>query len=247
MANRYSLSGDRKRYPIGNIGRVILTLIVIVTGIYIAFQIEDFKESKRTEALEQKGLKKLLDQSEINQSKLNADQKAEKTQLAYLNKLLKGFGRQTVSDSLKQAIRYLLMPVSALPVGDFCEAFILSGGQRIIKSDSIRVAWSNYRRTLSDLSDAVQRDIKLIEAQLELYLINKQVLSILEPYENQEAIDIPKQQINRIIRILRRDRTFIDLIYLRMHRIRDVIRCRAAVQSYLEQIVSLSHLQLEVP
>lgn len=244
MASRYSLSDSRRRSPLGNIGRVILELVIIVIGIYIAFQLENGREQKKVEALERKYLEQLLEEAKINQSELQADQDARRLQLQFLRKMLDTPNRQVAADTLRAAMDYLLM-VRIFSITDAVyEDLVSSGNLGIIESDTIKNVLLNYRRALSRVPITEQGDVKLIEDHLEPYLISKQVLSLLEPHENLDEIQISRQQIDRIIRVLLNDRGFIDLVYLRSHKIRDVIYFENPIQWRLNEMISLLEKEL---
>ena len=223
---------------------MILELIIIVIGIYIAFQLENGREDKKVEALEKKYLEQLLEEAKINQNELKADQDARRLQIQFLRKLLDTPNRQVDADTLRAAMDYLLM-VRIFSITDAVyEDLVSSGNLGIIESDTIKSVLLNYRRALSRVPVTEQSDIKLIEDHLEPYLINKQVLSLLEPHENLDEIEISEQQINRIIRVLTNDRTFIDLVYLRSHKIRDVIYFENPIQWRLNEMISLLNEEL---
>lgn len=245
MPNRYSLSNDRSKSPLGSIFKVVLELIIIVIGIYIAFQLENGKEKRETRALEKKYLEQLLEESKINQSELKADQDARRIQLEYLRKVMATSNRQVDSDTLRRAMKQLLMIRLYSPTDAVYQDLVSSGNLGIIKSDSIKLTLFNYRRYLSRVPLTEQSDLQMIASQLEPYLIDKKVLSLLEAHDNIPEIEISQQQIDRIIRSLLNDRAFIDLVYLRIHKIRDVVYFENPMQWRLRELIQLLEVELK--
>ncbi len=234
--SRYSLPGDRKRSPISAISRVIIELAVIVIGIYLAFQLENWNEKKKEIALEKKYLEQLLEETRINQDELKADQDARKTQLALMKKLLATANRPVAADTLRDGIDQLLMIRLYSPTDAVYQDLTSSGNLGLIKSETIKRILLNYRRSLARVPLTEQSDLRFIQEQLEPYLLEKQVLSLLEPHENLDEIDISEKQVDQIVRVLLRDRRFLDLVYLRAHKIRDVIYFENPMEWLLRQM-----------
>ncbi len=243
MASRYSLSGDRKRSPLSSFLRVIVELLVIVIGIYLAFQLENGREDKKIAALEKKYLEQLLEEAQINQTELKADQDARRIQQDYLKKLLASTTRPVAADTLREAITHLMTVRLYSPTEAVYQDLVSSGNLGIIKSDATKRILLNYRRALSRVPLTEQSDVKLIEDHLEPYLANKQVLSLLLPDRNID-FEVSKQQIDRIIRVLLSDRTFIDLVYLRFKKVSDVIYFENPMQWHLREMIKLLEAEL---
>ena len=244
MANRYGNSNDRRKSPLMGIGRVIVELFVIVVGIYIAFRLENGREDKKIATLEVKYLEQLLEEAQINQSELKSDQDERNIQLVFLDKLLATTHRAVDVDTLRQAMEYLMMIRLYSPTDAVYEDLVSSGNLGIIKSEQTKNLLLRYRSGLSRVPIIERSDLEMIETQLEPYLINKQVLSLLQPFESQAQIRVSQQQVDRIIRVLLADRTFIDLIYLRMHKIRDVIFFENPLQWRLRDMITLLEEEL---
>ncbi len=244
MANRYSLSNDRRQNPFGSIIRVLLELIIIVIGIYIAFQLENNREAKNKEALERSYLEQLLEEVKINESELRADQDSRKSQVIYLQKILETPLRQVDADTLRRAVDLLLMVRLYSPTDAVYQDLVSSGNLGIIKSNDFKRVLMNYRRALSRVPSTENRDVNLIANQLEPYFLEKELLSFLEPHEDVEAIDISNDQKDRMIRQLLRERKFIDLVYLRIHTIQDVIFFENPMQWHLEGMKNLLKIEL---
>lgn len=244
MANRYSLSNNKRKSPIGSVLKIIVELFVIVIGIYLAFQLENNREAKKKTELESGYLKQLLEEVGINEGELFADQEARKSQMLYLKKLLETPVRQVDIDTIRTALDLLLMVRIYSPTDAVYQDLVSSGNLGIIKSDAIKRVLMNYRRALSRVPTTEDRDLKLVSEQLEPYLLDKQLLSFLEPHEDLEEINVSNDQKDRMIRQLLRDRKFIDLVYLRVHTIQDVIFFENPMQWDLEAMRKLLSTEL---
>ncbi|MFY0592306.1 hypothetical protein [Roseivirga sp.] len=245
MANRYSLSGDRRKSPIGTIVKGFLELIVIVIGIYIAFQLENNREAKHKADLERSYLEQLLEEVKINEEELRADQDERKEQLTLLKKLLVTPLRQVDSDTIQKAVDALFTVRLYSPTDAVYQDLVSSGNLGILKSDAFKRILMNYRRALARVPSTEDRDLKLISEQLEPYLMEKQLLSFLEPHRDLEEISISQDQKDRMIRQLLRDRKFIDLVYLRIHTIQDVIFFENPMQWHLRNMRQLLEEELD--
>ncbi|OEK04936.1 hypothetical protein [Roseivirga misakiensis] len=244
MANRYSLSGDRRRNPFGTIARGTLELFIIIIGIYIAFQLENNREAKNKAALEKNYLEQLLEEVEINQEELKADQDERNEQLVFLKKILETPLRQVDADTLRKAVDALFTVRLYSPTDAVYQDLVSSGNLGIIKSDEFKRVLMYYRRALSRVPSTEDRDVKLISDQLEPYLMEKQLLSFLEPHRDLNEISISLDQKDRMIRQLLRDRKFIDLVYLRIHTIQDVIFFENPMQWHLRNMKKLLEEEL---
>lgn len=239
MPNRYSLSNDRRKSPLGSILKIVVELFVIVIGIYLAFQLENNRESKNRADLERNYLEQLLEEVAINEGELFADQEARKSQVIYLKKLLETPVRQVDVDTIRRAVDLLLMLRLYSPTDAVYQDLVSSGNLGIIKSNAFKRVLMNYRRGLSRVPSTENRDLKLITDQLEPYLMEKQLLSFLEPHDDMDEISISNEQKDRMIRQLLRDRKFIDLVYLRVNTVQDVIFFENPMQWQLEAMRNL--------
>ncbi|MBO3697655.1 hypothetical protein [Roseivirga sp. E12] len=227
--------------------RVLLEMIIIVIGIYIAFQLENNREAKNKAALEQSYLEQLLEEVAINEGELLADQDARKEQVMYLRKLLETPLRQVDPDTIRRAMDVLLMIRLYSPTDAVYQDLVSSGNLGIIKSDAFKRVLMNYRRALSRVPSTEDRDVRLISDQLEPYLIDKQLLSFLEPHTDLDEINISNDQKDRMIRQLLRDRKFIDLVYLRVNTVQDVIFFENPMQWHLLAMKNLLRKELGLP
>ncbi|OEK00608.1 hypothetical protein BFP97_03405 [Roseivirga sp. 4D4] len=247
MPNRYSLSDDRRRNPLGSLVRIILELIIIVIGIYIAFQLENNREANNKADLERNYLEQLLDEVVINEGELLADQDARKEQLVYLRKLLETPLRQVDTDTIRKAMDLLLMIRLYSPTDAVYQDLVSSGNLGIIKSDAFKRVLMNYRRALSRVPSTENRDLQLITNILEPYLLDKEMLSFLELYGDVDEIGISNDQKDRMIRQLLRERRFIDMVYLRINTIQDVIFFENPMQWHLRAMRNLLRGELGLP
>ncbi|MCE7995150.1 MAG: hypothetical protein HEP71_24435 [Roseivirga sp.] len=242
--SRYSLNGDRKRNRFSFL-RVFLEIPVIVLSIYIAFVVDEWSKEKAAAVQEKSYLEQLLEETRINSEELKADQGQRRIQLVFLDKLLETSNRRVDPDTLRTAIDYLLMVRLYSSTDAVYEDLVSSGNLRLISSDSIRYEMMQYRRKLSRAPITEQSDIDLIENRIEPYLVSKQVLSLLEPHDDLPSINISEQQKDRIIRVLLNDRTFIDLVYLRRDRIKQVIWFETPMEWSLRNMRNLIAAELE--
>lgn len=242
--SRYSLTGDRKKSRFGFL-RIFLEIPVIVLSIYIAFVVDEWSKEKAAAIKEKDYLEQLFEETKINANELKADQDERREQLIFLDKMLETANRRVSPDTLRMAMDQLLNLRIYSPTDAVYEDLVSSGNLALISSDSLRHEMLEYRQKLSRAPLTEQSDIDLIENQIEPYLISKQVLSLLEPYHDLQSISISEQQKDRIIRVLLNDRAFIDLVYLRRHRIRQVIWFETPMEWSLRNMSRLIEDQLD--
>lgn len=245
MSNKYRLEGESRRFSFNGLGKVIVELLVIVIGIYLAFALEKYGEKKADNALELKYLNQLLAEAKSNQEELKADQDARREQRELFGYLLENSNRQIGSDTLRIATKQLLINRLFSPTDAVYQDLVSSGNLRLIQSDSIRKTIITYKQRLSraPVTEAVEE--RLIEDKIEPYFLEKQVLSLLEPLSEVDQIDISEQQIDRIIRVLLNDREFIDLVYLRYSRLADVIYFETPLQWSLRDLINLLEKEID--
>lgn len=239
MSNKYKLEGEPRRFSLKGLGKVIIELLVIVIGIYLAFALEEYGEKKADKELELKYLNQLLAEAKSNQVELNADQNARREQRELFGYLLENSNRQVGNDTLREATRQLLVNRLFSPTDAVYQDLVSSGNLKLIQSDSIRKTIIHYKQRLAraPVTEAVEE--RLIEDKIEPYLLDKQVLSLLEPLNEIDAINISEQQVDRIIRVLLSEREFIDLVYLRYSRLDDVIYFETPLQWSLRDLIKL--------
>ncbi|NVJ48485.1 MAG: hypothetical protein HWE07_15220 [Cytophagia bacterium] len=239
MSNKYKLEGEPRRFSLKGLGKVIIELLVIVIGIYLAFALEEYGEKKADKELELKYLNQLLAEAKSNQVELNADQNARREQRELFGYLLENSNRQVGNDTLREATRQLLVNRLFSPTDAVYQDLVSSGNLKLIQSDSIRKTIIHYKQRLAraPVTEAVEE--RLIEDKIEPYLLDKQVLSLLEPLNEIDAINISEQQVDRIIRVILSEREFIDLVYLRYSRLDDVIYFETPLQWSLRDLIKL--------
>lgn len=241
---RYSLNGDRRKSRFGFL-RILLEIPIIVLSIYIAFVVDEYGKRKNDREIEKKYLQELLVEAKFNRDELMADQDARRRQVDYLNKLLAASNRAVDPDTLRDAINELMMIRLFSPTEAVYEDLVSSGNLRLIQSDSLRRTILEFRQRLTRVPLTEQQDLQLIQNQIEPYLINRQVISLLEAYGESEHVAISEQQADRIIHSLLNDRAFTDLVYLRLNRVRDVIYFENPMQWRLREMVSLLEGELK--
>ena len=244
MANRYRFSSNNKRSQFG-IVRLLLEIPIIALSIYLAFLVNEWGEEEKERQIERKYLTELLEEAKINQSELKADQDARNLQLVYLRKLLETTVRSVAPDTLREAIQQLLTVRIYSPTDAVYQDLVSSGNLRLITSDSIRQSIIRYRRRLARAPVTEAGDVKVIEDRIEPYLIRARVLSFIEPYPDLEEINTSPAQTARIIRTLLYDREFIDLVYLRISKIRDVIYFENPMQWNLDEMIRLLENEID--
>lgn len=218
---------------------------MIVLSIYIAFLVDEWDKKKTEKSLEGKYLRELLEETKINERELTADQDARRRQIALMDKLLDASNRVVDPDTLLAAIDGMVETRIYSPTDAVYQDLVSSGNLRLMTSDSLRRSILLYRRYLARKDITETSDVDLVQNHIEPYLVGKQVLSLLEPYDDLAAINISAQQKSRIIRVLLNDRTFIDLVYLRRSRVRDAEYFANPMQWYLRSIRELIEKQLE--
>ena len=180
-----------------------------------------------------------MEEAKINQRELKADQDAREEQVIYMKALLGASNRQVSADTLRRAVGVLAMARLYSPTDAVYQDLVSSGNLGIIKSDSVKNVLLNYRRALSRVPQTESSDVQTITDKIEPYLIDKRVLSLLEVHDDLDEIQISNQQIDRIIRVLLNDRTFIDLVYLRISRVQDVIYFERPMEWHLRNMIRL--------
>lgn len=213
-------------------------------SIYIAFLVDEWGKEKAATVKEIDYLEQLFEETKINANELKSDQDTRRRQLILLDKMLETSIRRVSPDTLRMAMNELLNLRIYSPTDAVYQDLVSSGNLALISSDSIRHQMLEYRQKLARAPVAEQSDIDLIENQIEPYLVSKQVLSLLEPHDDLPSISISEQQKDRIIRVLLNDRTFIDLVYLRRHRIRQVIWFETPMEWSLRNMSRLIQDQL---
>ena len=226
MANRYSLGRDRRRSnPIASFLRLILELIVIVIGIYIAFQVDRWGDTEKEQALKLDYLLELKAETQVNLDEIIADQTDRKKQVELLEKLILAASQTVSDDTLRMAMDALLDYRFYSGTNAVFDNIVASGNLRLITTDSLRSKLFGLKQFESKAPIVEAAEAKLIAEQIEPYLVRRQVLYLLEVElsDNSPDTGMSVEQSVRIIRTLLQDRTFIDLVYLRLGKVRQTI------------------------
>lgn len=241
---RYTLDGDRRKSPLRFL-RIFLEIPVIVFSIYIAFLVDEWDKNKTLAITEKKYLRELLAEVKQNRAELRADQDERREQIVLLEAMLENSIRPVDPDTLRLAMDQLLNMRIFSPTDAVYEDLISSGNLNLLSSDSLRSELIEYRGRLSRTPITEKSDLDVIEKQIQPYLIQKQVFSLLEPYADVKGIAISEDQKDRIIRVLLNDRTFIDLVYLRRHSIGQVLWFETPMQWNLRNMQAILEDELD--
>ncbi|PIQ49068.1 MAG: hypothetical protein COW03_07100 [Cytophagales bacterium CG12_big_fil_rev_8_21_14_0_65_40_12] len=225
--------GEKKsKRPFGGLIKGILLIPVIAISILIAFWWQDYR-NEDTGGIDAEALKSTSAQLDKSLQALNSIKAIKTAQIGFLNKLMATGIRIVDSDTLALAIPHLLAS-NGFNLAEIGSLGIQSLSQ---SSNNLKASFDYYWQ--SEVSDE-----NFVLNELEPYLVNKQVLSLLEPYDDSEFIDISDQQINRIIRLLLNDRSFVDLVYLRIQRLTEsqnrLMALEEAIESHLSAIRTFS-------
>lgn len=225
--------GEKKsKRPLGGLIKSILLIPVIAISIVIAFWWQDYR-NEDTGGIDAEALKSTSAQLDKSLQTLNSIKAIKTAQIGFLNKLMATGIRIVDSDTLALAIPHLLAS------SDFNLAEISSLGIQSLSQSS-----NNLKASFVYYHQSEVLDQSFVTNELETYLVNKQVLSLLEPYDDSEFIDISDQQTNRIIRLLLNDRSFVDLVYLRIQRLTEsqnrLMALEKAIESHLLAIRTFS-------
>ena len=247
MANRYSLGRDRRRSkPLASIFRVLIELIVIVLGIYIALRVDRWNDVKEQEILKTKLLKELRAEALANLEELNTDQKDRRNQIQLFEKLITAAYRPVADDTIRMAMDELLRHKFYSGTNAAFDNIVASGKLRLIADDSTRSKLFELKRFESKTPLIEATDITLINEQIEPYLTRRQVLYLLELRlaDNSPESTVSVKQSARIIRTLLKDRIFIDLIYLRLSKVKQTLYFETPLGWRLNELINLLDAQL---
>ena len=240
MVNRYSLSNERGRSPLGAILKVIFQFIGIIIGILIAFQIQNWNSERDAMMSKVQHLQALQADAQENFKRIDDIEGNRERQVVLLEALIAAAANNVSDDTIRLAIDELLQQDFYSPTSSAYMNLIASGDLNITVPDSIRAILSNINQLQAKtlLMDAA--DANFIAEQLEPYLTKRQVIYLLElkTSNNRADLTIANQQTGRIIKSLLQDRTFIDLIYLRMNRINETIEASTLILTQLERLTN---------
>jgi len=240
LVNRYSLSNERGRSPLGAILKVIFQFIGIIIGILIAFQIQNWNSERDAMMSKVQHLQALQADAQENFKRIDDIEGNRERQVVLLEALIAAAANNVSDDTIRLAIDELLQQDFYSPTSSAYMNLIASGDLNITVPDSIRAILSNINQLQAKtlLMDAA--DANFIAEQLEPYLTKRQVIYLLElkTSNNRTDLTIANQQTGRIIKSLLQDRTFIDLIYLRMNRINETIEASTLILTQLERLTN---------
>jgi len=241
VANKYRLGGERRSgNPLGSILRIFLEIIVIVVGIGIAVTVQNWNDTKKEQLLKLKSLQELRTEASINLQELNADQADRKVQVELFQKMIAAASERVADDTLRMAMDELLKHRFYSGANAAFDNMVASGNLRLITSDSTRAKLFELKQFESKAPLVESNDVQLISNQIEPYLTRRQVLYLLEVQiaDNSPQTSVSTEQSARIIRTLLEDRTFIDLIYLRLSRVQQTIYLENPLASKLRDIIT---------
>lgn len=238
MANKYSLSNDRRSTPLGSILRVIILLLVITGGIYIAFNLENRGGKEKISALRTQYLQDIRSEMVDNLKTIGQEQKVRERQVLFFEKLIAAASRIVSDDTIRLAIDELLQQRFQPPTMVTYDNMVAAGKLSLIASDSLRARLVSLKQLESKAPTIESGDAQMISNQLEPYLSKRQVIYLLEikTSDRRQNLTVSKEQTGRVIRTLLQDRTFIDLIYLRMNRVKSTVDFSNSTQSQLEEV-----------
>jgi hypothetical protein len=225
--------GDKKsRSPFGGLIKSIWFIPIIFVAVLVAFWWQEYRTADKSK-IEVEILKSTETQLGQSIQAINTLIAVKTMQKDFLNKLMATGIRVVNKDTLALAIPQLLA-LNDFNLAEISSLNVLSLNQ---SSNDLKASFDYYQQ-------AEASDQSFVWNELETYLVNKQVLSLLEPYNDSEFIDISDQQINRIIRQLLNDRAFVDLVYLRIQRVTEsqnrLVKLKEAIQNHLSAISAFS-------
>lgn len=239
MSNKYKLEGESRGISIGGIGRFFSFVLILFIGIFSVYSIQNWKAEKEGLQQELRTLAELLNESRKNYKSLNEDLRLRNERLALMSSLLENQNRAVGADTLRMAVRQLMLNDSFIPREGIFQYLTSSGDLKIISSEEIQDKINDFTKTTKKISLNRSVEQRLIEEKIEPYLIDEGVLSLLEPLIDTDEINTSQQQVDRIIRILLNDREFVDLVYLRYSRLTSVIQSENILESNLKMLIEL--------
>lgn len=217
MSNKYRLEGEARSFSLGGIGRLLSDLVVIVLAIYIVLQIDEWNKTKEVESQRKTSLNQHIELAKSEKEAIESSYSKNSSQLLLFHYLMETANRQVGSDTLRMAMKELLNTY------DYSSTLNISTNLNPLLSNQINQNLSQATLLSKTIEDAQAIQRRLIEEKIDTFLLRKQVLSLIEPYEDLEEVNISELQVDRIIRVLLNDREFIDLIYLRISRLKSIL------------------------
>jgi len=219
---------------------------VIIIAINIAFQIQNWNTEKKAALSKVQHLQTLQADARENIKQIEDIKGNRERQVLLLETLITAAAGNVSDDTIRLAIDELLQQDFYTPASSAYMNLIASGDLNITVPDSVRALLSNINQLQAKTLLMEAADAKFIAEQLEPYLTKRQVIYLLELKTSNTRADltIANQQTGRIIKSLLQDRTFIDLIYLRMNRIHETIDTSTPILRQLELLTKELALEL---
>jgi len=219
---------------------------VIIIAINIAFQIQNWNTEKKAALSKVQHLQTLQADARENIKQIEDIKGNRERQVLLLETLITAAAGNVSDDTIRLAIDELLQQDFYTPASSAYMNLIASGDLNITVPDSVRALLSNINQLQAKTLLMEAADAKFIAEQLEPYLTKRQVIYLLELKTSNTRADltIANQQTGRIIKSLLQDRTFIDLIYLRMNRINETIEASTPILTQLERLTNELALEL---
>lgn len=224
-------------YIIYAIGEIVL----VVIGILIALQINNWNETNKNKSIETEYLKELLEDYKLNLKKSNNTIAGIEETLPKLIVLLEqsAFEQPTISlDSLNKNCATLSSMPAYFSTDRTYNNLIGSGDFKLISNSNIKSAIADYYKYL-DL-------IKLVQSTHEMDLVNAFQPYIIEFLDYQAIpwmrvddypLPLPVEE-NRILKVLK-DQKFRNIITLKMHILADLLDLNRSIKQINENLVVL--------
>lgn len=216
-------------------------IVLVVIGILIALQINNWNENNKNKSTETEYLKELLEDFEQNLEKSNNVINDIEKVLPKLIVLLEqsAFDQPTISfDSLNKNCATLSSMPAYFSTDRTYNNLIGSGDFKLITNSAIKSAIADYYKYL-DL-------IKLVQSTHEMDLVNAFQPYIIE-YLDYQAVPWmrvddyplpPPVEENRILEVLK-DQKFRNIITLKMHILADLLDLNRSIKEINENLVEL--------
>jgi hypothetical protein len=219
---------------------------MIIIGILIALSINNWNSEREATMSKVQHLQALQADARENFKRIDDIKGNRERQVVLLEALITAAASNVSDDTIRLAIDELLQQDFYSPASSAYMNLIASGDLNITVPDSIRALLSNINPLQAKTLLMEASDAKFIAEQLEPYLTKRQVIYLLELKTSNTRADltIANQQTGRIIKSLLQDRTFIDLIYLRMNRINETIEASTPILRQLERLTNELALEL---
>lgn len=238
MSNKYRLEGEARSFSLGGIGRLLSNLFVIVLAIYIVLQIDGWNKTKEVESQRNTSLNQHIELAKSEKEAIESSYSKNSSQLLLFHYLMETANRQVGSDTLRMAMKELLN------THDYSSTLNISTNLNPLLSNQINQNLSQATLLSKTIRDAQATQRRLIEEKIETFLLRKQVLSLIEPYEDLEEVNISELQVDRIIRVLLNDREFIDLIYLRISQLQSILTASEELKMSLMMLTDNLSIEL---